>query len=329
MNTVAVTGGAGYIGSFISKCLAERGFRPHVIDNLSTGFESNIRWGEWTRHDLSDPVSLSQLLSSINATALIHVAGSISVEESSRNPGKYYLNNVVNSLNVFEACRLSEVKNIIFSSTAAVYKTSPVQVNEDSVVWPISNYGKSKAMSEQMLRSYADSYGLRCLVFRYFNAAGANTRDNLGDLKPFKTHLIATACERAIDGGVLKIFGDDYDTRDGSAVRDYIHVEDIARAHAFGLERMLNGAVVPFQVLNLATGSGTTVKEIVSMVDKTSWSNLGVRLKWETAPRRDGDVDSLVADPTRAMSELDWKPLYSTEEIINSSLLHSISRKHG
>ena len=305
---ILVTGGAGYIGSHTAKALANAGFEPVVLDNLSHGHHSAVRWGSLVEMDLSDREALRKLFKGYRIVAVIHFAAFIAVGESVQAPAEYFRNNVVNTLNLLDAMREGGVRRIVFSSTAAVYG-NPLQtlISEDHPTLPLNPYGESKLMVERLLGWYANAYGLAWTALRYFNAAGADAEGEAGELHRPETHLIPLAIAAA-NGDLpdLSVFGTDYETADGTAVRDYIHVTDLAAAHVKALERLVqdgkNGA------MNLGTGRGHSVKEVISAVERAVGRPVPIRY----CARRDGDSPVLVANPSRARRELSWDPQHSS-----------------
>lgn len=300
MKTVIVTGGAGYIGSHACKALHQAGFLPVSYDNLSQGHESAVRWGPLVVADIADRDELEQTISRYQPIAAMHFAAFTSVSDSVSDPRKYYRNNVAGALTLFEAARAGGLEAVIFSSTAAVYGVPErVPISETSDLRPINPYGRSKLMMEQMLTDFHQAYGLASVCLRYFNAAGADPEGEIGEDHDPETHLIPRAL-MAASGEIseLDLFGTDYDTPDGTAIRDYIHVTDLAEAHVLALRYALEkGGATQF---NLGTGAGFSVLEIIAAVERITGRQLPVRI----APRRPGDPARLVADPARAKREL-------------------------
>jgi UDP-arabinose 4-epimerase len=308
---VLVTGGAGYIGSHTCKHLAEAGHRPIVFDDLSQGHEWAVKWGPLERGSLGDPARLDALFRSHRVDAVVHFAASALVGESMTNPSKYFGNNTLGTFNLLETMRAAGVGTIVFSSTCATYG-NPVRVpiDETHPQAPVNPYGESKLMVEKMLRWYGDCYGLRWMALRYFNAAGADPAGEIGEDHDPESHLIPL-----VIGGTLgtrppvKVFGDDYPTADGTAVRDYIHVVDLAEAHRRAIECLDTGT--PNQAINLGTGVGQSVRQVIETVGAVS----GRTVPFEMAPRRAGDPPTLVADPLRARAVLDWTPRYADLQV--------------
>jgi UDP-glucose-4-epimerase GalE len=309
---VLVTGGAGYIGSHACAALAARGHEVVVFDNLKHGRRDFVQWGELIVGELGKESSIAAALRDVRPDAVMHFAGLISVAESVENPAAYYRNNVVGSVNLLDAMRRCGVNTLVFSSTAAVYGT-PVStpIPEDHPLAPINPYGASKLMAEQVLKDYGAAFGLRHVCLRYFNAAGADPEGRIGEAHVPETHVIPLALEAAYgDPTAFKIFGNDYPTPDGTAIRDYIHVVDLAEAHVRALEHLAAGGASA--ALNLGTGTGASVRELVQAVERAT----GRALKPQNRPRRAGDPPSLVADPGRAKELLGWTPRRSNLDTI-------------
>lgn len=303
--TVLVTGGAGYIGSHTVLALVDRGEDVIVLDNLSTGFASVIPDGvTFVEGNVGDRALLDRVMDDHDLDAVIHFAGSIVVPDSVADPLGYYHNNTVNSRELIAACIAHRVPRFIFSSTAAVYGTpQTVPVPEDAPLEPISPYGASKLMTEWMLRDTALAHDFEYVALRYFNVAGADPKGRAGQSTARATHLIKVALE-AVTGARdhVQVFGDDYDTPDGTGIRDYIHVSDLAAAHLAALDHMRRGNKGgPF---NCGYGHGASVLEVLETVQRVSGRTIDVR----HAPRRAGDPAELVSDATRLRTRLDWQP---------------------
>lgn len=313
---ILVAGGAGYIGSHTAKALARAGHEPIVIDNLSHGHREAVRWGPLVEVDLADPEGLRGIFERYSIAAVVHFAAFIAVGESVREPAIYFRNNVANTMNLLDAMREAAVDRIVFSSTAAVYG-NPLQplLTEDHPKQPVSPYGESKHMVERLLAWYGNAYGLKWTALRYFNAAGADPEGETGELHHPETHLIPLAIAAARgDLPDLQVFGTDYDTPDGTAIRDYIHVVDLAAAHVRALDRLAQGA--SSGAFNLGTGRGHSVREVIAAVEQCGHRKVPLKF----APRREGDAPVLVADPSLAFRELDWTPRHSSlEEIVASA----------
>lgn len=303
--TVLVTGGAGYIGSHTVLALSDRGEDVVVLDNLSTGFRSVIPEGvELFVGDIGDRALLDSVMDRYEVDAVIHFAGSIVVPDSVTDPLGYYLNNTVKTRELLAAAVAHAVPRFIFSSTAAVYGTPEiVPVTEDTVLAPISPYGSSKLMTEWMLRDTAAAHPLNYVALRYFNVAGADPQGRAGQSTARATHLIKVAVEAATGArDHVSIFGTDYDTPDGTGVRDYIHVSDLAAAHLAALDHLRAGE--PGGVFNCGYGHGASVRQVLDTVQRVSGQRIDVR---EEA-RRAGDPASLVSDPSLLRQTLDWTP---------------------
>ena len=304
---VLVTGGAGFIGSHTSKRLARAGYEPVVYDNLVNGNRWAVKWGPFVEGDLADPAILRRVLREYSIQAVIHFAAYAYVGESMRAAGKYFVNNVTNTLNLLEAMRETGVKNIVFSSSCATYGIpSRLPIGESEPQSPISPYGETKLMAEKALRWYGEVHGFRWAALRYFNAAGADPEGEIGEHHDPETHLIPLVIQAALgQRPEVEVFGTDYPTPDGTALRDYIHVNDLADAHVKALEHLLaGGEPAPF---NLGTGSGHSVLDVIRAVERLSGREVPMR----TSPRREGDPAVLVADPARAGRVLGWKPRFT------------------
>ncbi len=309
---ILVTGGAGYIGSHTAKHLAAAGHEPVIFDDLSQGHEWAVKWGPLERGSLSDPARLAQVFAARKIDAVVHFAANALVGESMTNPAKYFQNNTVGSLNLLNAMRDAGVETIVFSSTCATYG-DPVRVpiDESHPQSPVNPYGESKLMVEKILRWYGDSYRLRWMALRYFTAAGAAPDGEIGEDHDPESHLIPLVIGAALETRPpVKIFGTDYPTPDGTAVRDYVHVMDLADAHLRALERLRGGT--PSQAINLGTGRGHSVKEVIDTVAREG----GKPVPAIESARRAGDPPELVAAPTRARDVLGWTCRYPDIETI-------------
>ncbi len=306
MTTILVTGGAGYIGSHVARQLGERGEKLVTLDSLSTGFRGAVLHGEFVRGDTGDEALVARVLAEHKVDTVMHFAAHIQVPESVAKPLKYYRNNTANTRTLLECCLAAGVKHFVFSSTAAVYgMPASGTASEDSPTVPINPYGWSKLMSEQMLRDVAAVNPLRYVALRYFNVAGADPGGRIGQSTPEATHLIKVACEHATGKrGQVSIFGTDYGTPDGTCVRDYIHVEDLAAAHLQALDYLRHGGASA--TLNCGYGRGFSVREVLNAVARAS----GARLSIAEAPRRAGDPPQLVAVADRIRETLRWTPRY-------------------
>lgn len=305
--TILVTGGAGYVGSHACKALARAGYTPVVYDNLSRGHREAVRWGDLVEGDLADRPRLAAALRETGAGAVMHFAAFAFVGESMRDPGLYFRNNVANTLTLLAAMAEAGVATIVFSSTCATYgDPDRVPIDEDHPQRPVNPYGESKLMIERVLDWHGRLAGLRWAALRYFNAAGADPGGEIGEAHEPETHLIPLALAAADGGPALRIFGTDYDTPDGTAVRDYIHVDDLATAHVLALRHLAAGGASA--AVNLGTGRGHSVREVIAAIE----AETGRRVRVEEAPRRAGDPPALVADPTRARNLLGWAPACSS-----------------
>ena len=321
---ILVAGGAGYIGSHTAKLLAQEGHEPVVLDNLRNGHEWAVRWGPLEKMDLADRSALRDIFQRYRFGAVIHFAALIEAGESMHEPAKYFRNNVANTLNLLDAMREAGVNAIVFSSTAAVYgNPQQVPIDEEHPRRPVNAYGESKLMVERLLEWYGAAYGLAWTALRYFNASGADPDGELGEVHHPETHLIPRAIAAAYgDLPELQLFGRDYDTPDGTAVRDYIHVTDLAAAHLRALEKMM--ATKSGGAFNLGTGRGHSVREVIAAVER-----IGERkVPMKEAPRRAGDPPILVADPTRANREFDWTARHSSlDQIVETACRWYASRR--
>jgi len=304
MTTILVTGGAGYIGSHVARQLGERGEKLVTLDNLSTGFRGAVLHGEFVQGDTGDAALVSRVLKEHRVDTVMHFAAHIQVPESVANPLKYYRNNTANTRTLLECCIAAGVKQFVFSSTAAVYGIPASGIaTEDTPTVPINPYGWSKLMSEYMLRDVAAVTPLRYVALRYFNVAGADPGGRIGQSTPEATHLIKVACEHVVGRRKqIAIFGTDYDTPDGTCVRDYIHVEDLAAAHLQALDYLRAGGVSA--TLNCGYGKGFSVREVLNEVARVS----GMKLSVTESGRRAGDPPELVAAAGRIREVLSWTP---------------------
>jgi UDP-glucose 4-epimerase len=311
--TILVTGGAGYIGSHMVHALVDAGENVVVLDNLSTGFRFLLPAGvPLIVGSTGDRELVARLLHQHGIDAIVHFAASIVVPDSVRDPLGYYRNNTLNTCNLLDVAIAKGVRHFIFSSTAAVYgNAEQVPVREDDPKIPISPYGTSKLMSETMLRDAAIAHGLRYVVLRYFNVAGADPNGRTGQSTPQATHLIKVACEAALGKrSKIDVFGTDYATPDGTGVRDYIHVSDLVSAHSAALAYLRKGGANA--IFNCGYGRGASVKEVIASVKRVSGVDFPVAL----AARREGDPAALVADVTRIRTTLDWTPRFQNLDTI-------------
>lgn len=326
--TILVTGGAGYIGSHTCKLLAEAGHVPVVFDNFSTGHEWLARFGPVVVGDIADRAALVATLAHYQPSAVVHFAASAYVGESMRDPLGYFRNNVAGTLNLLEAMAETGITKLVFSSSCATYGVPPaVPITEDMPQSPINPYGTTKLGGEQMMRAAADAGLLDCIALRYFNASGAEPSGDIGEFHDPETHIIPLVLEAMNRADrSFTILGDDYDTPDGSCVRDYLHVVDLARAHIAALGA-LDGKP-KFRAFNLGTGHGHSVKEVVAAAKRVTGGTLTV----ETGGRRAGDPPVLVADAARAHDVLGWTPACSELDTILESAwrwMHAPAHPHA
>lgn len=305
MTNVLLCGGAGYIGAHMLKMLAQRGYEVTVFDNLSTGHRAAVRWGQFVKGDILDREALDRLFVSRNIDVVMHFCALSQVGESVSDPYVYYRNNVAGSLTLLEAMRAARVGKLVFSSTAAVYGIPRTDefLAESHPAMPINPYGATKLMVERVLEDAARAYGLRSVALRYFNAAGADPEGEVGESHMPETHLIPNVLRAALGiGGPVKIFGDDYTTRDGTCVRDYVHVTDLAEAHLRAMHFLEGNEGT--HCFNLGSGKGNTVMEIIAAAREIT----GAPIPVTCASRRPGDPPVLVADIRRAAEVLGWRP---------------------
>ena len=313
MQTVLVIGGAGYVGSHCCKHLHQNGYTPVVLDNLSTGYREFVRWGPFEHGDVRDRDLLKRLIDRHKPVAAMHFAAKSLVGESVTAPDVYYENNIVGTLALLETLRDTGVRKLVFSSTCAIYGPQDTLISEDCHKQPISPYGFSKFVCEQMMEDFQRAYGLETVRLRYFNAAGADPDAEIGEHHNPETHLVPIILDVALGlRDRLQIFGDDYPTPDGSAIRDYIHVLDLAAAHRKALEHLLAGE--RGVALNLGTGAGRSVLEVLSAAEAAT----GRAIASKNGPRRPGDAAALVADATRARRVLGWSATAQSDLSKNS-----------
>jgi len=309
---ILVTGGAGYIGAHTCKLLAARGRTPVCYDNLVYGHRYAVQWGPLEEGDLLDRSRLDEVLERHRPEAVVHFAAFTYVGESVENPGKYYRNNVVGTLNLLEAMRDRQIRRIVFSSTCATYgEPEQIPITEDHPQSPINPYGASKWMIERMLSDFEAAHGMKSAALRYFNAAGADPDAEIGEDHDPETHLIPLVLDVALGRRKeISIFGDDYDTPDGTCIRDYIHVTDLAEAHLRALDHLeKEGESLR---LNLGNGQGYSVREVIEVAERVTGRSIRTRV----TERRPGDPPRLVGDASRARETLGWKPDYPALETI-------------
>ena len=313
---ILIIGGAGYIGSHINKLLNRNGHETIVYDSLIYGHRSAVKWGDFILGDLDNIDQLTDVFSKYNIKAVMHFAAFAYVGESVENPEKYYINNVSNTLNLLKVMRKFSCKKFIFSSTCSTYGNPEYNpIDEKHPQNPINPYGRSKLMIEQILQDYSDAYDIKYVSLRYFNAAGADIDCEIGEDHSPETHLIPLALDAALSKRPdIKVFGTDYETNDGSAIRDYIHVEDIAEAHMLAFKYLEKGG--NSDVFNLGNGEGYSVIEVIDLVKRVTKKDFKVTFM----DRRAGDPARLVGDATKAKDVLQWKPkYYELEKIIQTA----------
>lgn len=313
---ILITGGAGYVGAHAAKALSTNGYTPLVLDNLVYGHREFVRWGELLVGDLADAALLKELFKTYPIKAVVHFAGYAYVGESVTDPAKYYRNNVVNTLNLLEAMHTAGINSFIFSSTCATYGVpQTIPISENHPLHPINPYGRSKLIVENVLHDFSKAYGIRFVSLRYFNAAGADPAGEIGEWHNPETHLIPLALDAAVGKRkILNIFGTDYDTPDGTCIRDYIHVSDLADAHVLALKYLMSGG--ESINLNLGNGQGFSVRDVVKMVEKAT----GKIVPIQAGSRRPGDPPVLVGSSSMAKQILGWRPAHdSLEDIITTA----------
>jgi len=316
--SILVTGGAGYIGSHACKALALAGYRPVVFDNMSRGHREAVRWGPLVEGDLADRARLAAALDGYEVSAVMHFAAYAYVGESVADPATYYRNNLGGTLSLLEAMREVRVHEIVFSSTCATYGTpDEVPIRETALQLPVNPYGETKLAIERALRWYGEAYSLRSVSLRYFNAAGADPQGEIGESHDPETHLVPLVLQTVLGQRPhIDVYGTDYPTPDGTAIRDYIHVQDLAEAHLRALEHLAAGK--ESAALNVGTGHGHSVREVVRVAEAVS----GQRISSRDAARRPGDPPVLVADPSCAAELLGWQARMSDLETIVQTALN-------
>ena len=313
---ILVTGGAGYIGSHCCKTLSQKGLNPVTIDNLVYGHKNFVKWGEFFKGDVGNPADLKKCLSRHQIEAVMHFAAYAYVGESVQDPLKYYENNLRNTIELLHAVLENGIKYFVFSSTCATYgNPEKTPIDEGHPLNPINPYGKTKRMIEEILADYHSAYGLNYTSLRYFNAAGADPDGEIGEDHDPETHLIPLVLDAAAaKRPSIKVFGTDYPTPDGTCIRDYIHVTDLAQAHILALKRLMNGG--DSGVFNLGTGRGFSVLEIIEHARKITDKDIPV----ENTDRRPGDPPVLIASNEKAIAELGWNPQYADiDDIIRTA----------
>ena len=312
---ILLTGGAGYIGSHVNKLLSEKGYQTIVFDNLSRGHTELVKWGELLEGCLSNTSTLDNLFKHNNISCVMHFAAYAYIGESIEKPGDYYANNVSNTINLLNVMIANKVNNIIFSSTCATYGVpDTLPITENTEQKPINPYGRSKLMVETILADYTNAYGLNHVNLRYFNAAGCDPDGEIGEMHEPEPHLIPIAINACMNDSYLEIYGDDYNTKDGTCIRDYIHVSDVADAHYKALEYLDNYKSDSF---NIGLGYGHSILDIIECIEKL----LKKKIKKKIMKRRFGDPPELFTSNTKACNALNWKPNYTNiSDIIQSAI---------
>jgi UDP-glucose-4-epimerase GalE len=322
---VLVTGGAGYIGSHAAKALARAGYRVVVYDSLVAGHRQAAKFGDFVEGDITDTAALRDTLRTHDVSAVMHFAAFLDVGESVRDPIRYYRNNVVGALSVLEAMTAANVKRFVFSSTCATYG-EPIEtpIAETHPQKPINSYGETKLAVERALPHFARAHGLQSIALRYFNAAGADPDGEIGEDHSPEIHIIPRAIQAASGGPGLQVFGDDYPTPDGTCLRDYIHVSDLADAHLRALEALVETG--KSGAYNLGTGHPHSVKDVIGAVEKVTGKNV----PWTLGPRRAGDPAVLYAAPDKARAELHWTPRFpALQQIVDTAWNWHRQHPHG
>lgn len=325
MKKILVTGGAGYIGSFMVRELANKGFDPVILDNLSQGHKESVKGFRLEEIDLvEEKDKLDTLFSSEKFDGVVHMASFIQMGESFKDPAKYYRNNVGGFINLLDSMKANGVPYIILSSSAGVYG-NPVKVpiSEDDPKSPLNPYGETKYVMERMLEDYDTAYGIKFAAIRYFNAAGASFDGTIGEDHPGESHLIPNIIKSVLTGSEFILFGDDYDTPDGTCVRDYIHVLDLAESHSLALKALFDGAKSVFY--NAGMGRGYSNREVIDMVEKVT----GKKVRIKVVAKREGDAGMLFASSEKMRAEMNWQPKYSLQEIVETAYLWHKNNPQG
>ncbi len=325
MAKILVTGGAGYIGSFMVRELQNKGFEVTIVDNLSQGHKEAVKGFRLEKIDLvSEPEKLHALFLKEKFDGVVHMASFIQMGESFVNPSKYYENNVFGFMNLIDVMKDVNASNIILSSTAGVYG-NPIRVpiEENDPKNPLNPYGETKYMMERMLEDYDAAYGIKFISIRYFNAAGAALDGSLGEAHPEESHLIPNVMKSVIAGNEFTLFGGDYKTPDGTCIRDYIHVLDLVETHSLAMKMLLEGGDSNFY--NAALGHGYSNKEVIEMIEKVT----GLSVKMKIADKRMGDADALYASNEKIKRDLNWTPKYGLKEIVETAYKWHVSHPQG
>lgn len=312
---ILVTGGAGYIGSHMVRELKEKGMEPVVLDDLSYGHKEAVKDFRLEQINLvSQKKELDSLFSSEGFDGVVHMASYIQMGESFKNPAKYYENNIVGFVNLLDVMKNNNVKKVILSSSAGVYgNPDTLPIKEDDKKNPLNPYGETKYIMERMLEDYDTAYGMKFVSLRYFNAAGAAFDGAIGEAHPDESHLIPNVIKAAIEDREFTLFGDSYETPDGTCIRDYVHVVDLVGAHSLALEALGNGS--ESATYNVGIGKGYSNREVISMIEEVT----GVKVKIKVAPKREGDANALYASIEKIKSELAWEAKYGLREIIETA----------
>ena len=311
---ILVTGGAGYIGSHVCKVLQKKKFKVIVFDNLSSGKKKFVKWGKFIKGDLTNLNQIKNLIRKTKPDAVIHLAGKISVEESEKEIFDYFKNNFLSTLNLLEAMKVNGIKKIVFSSTAGVYGSQKkMPITEKASINPLNIYSKTKFFSEELIKDYNRIHGINFFILRYFNAAGSDFESEIGEFHEPETHLIPLAIEALLKNKKFKVFGRNYNTYDKTAVRDYIHVNDLASAHILALKKI--NKKNKSKVLNLGSEKGTSVLEILSLLEKSK----NTKIKKKFLKKRKGDLPKLISSSKLANKILGWKAKIGKKDIIDSA----------
>jgi UDP-glucose-4-epimerase GalE len=314
-NKIIVTGGAGYIGSHICKELKKKKFQPIVLDNFSSGLKNNIKWGKYYNVDLNNKIKLNKILKKEKPAAIIHMAGNIEAGESLKKISTFYKNNVLGTYNLLESMSINKIKFIVFSSSAAIYgNVKKTPITENFNLKPENVYGSTKLIGEEIIKNFSDAKKINFCNLRYFNVGGPDSEMEIGEnLKP-ETHLIPLLIEAIIRKKQFNLYGNNYNTKDGTCIRDYVHVEDIANAHILALKKILKLEVN--DSINLGSGIGYSVKQIIKETEKQLKSKTNIKIN----PRRNGDPEKLTASIKLAKKKINWYPKKSIHDIISSAI---------